>query len=97
MGSFTTVLIVLNLGFLAQAFHPSAKDSQASKVFYSESENPSCPGKVSVTSENPIASKVSIRCAFLKTLKTFASWLILASKVLSCFSEDFSCPGKLSL
>jgi hypothetical protein len=46
MGPFTTVLIVLNLGFLAQAFRPSAKDSQASKVFYSESENPSCPGTV---------------------------------------------------
>ncbi len=96
MGFFTTVLIVLNLGFLAQAFAPSAKDRQASKVFYSESENPSCPGKVSVTSENPISSKVSIICAFLKTLKNFVSWFVIASKVLSCFSEDSSYPKVLS-
>jgi hypothetical protein len=60
MGFYRIVLIILNLGFLAQAFHPSAKDSQASKVFYSESENPSCPGKVSVTSENTISLKVII-------------------------------------
>jgi len=65
MGSFRTVLIILKLGFLAQAFPPSAKDSQASKVFYSESENPSCPGKVSLTSENSISSNVSIIYAFL--------------------------------